>query len=232
MKKAFIIMGPPGSGKGTQANLLAEKYGLFHLDTGRFLESLVHNPDLQNDQEVQKERERFDSGKLLTPGFFLKHLTRQVELIAQGGSGIVFSGSPRTTQEAFEGAGGQPSLMETLEKLYGKENIVIFLLIAPDEVSMERNSKRVLCSVCKTPVLGILNLNLKQCPSCGGELYTRTLDKPDIIKERLEVYRAETFPVVEGLEKRAFIVTKIDATPMPYKIFETISSHIDDSYQK
>lgn len=227
MKKALIIMGPPGSGKGTQANLLAEKYGIFHLDTGRFLESLVHNPDYQNDEEVVRQRENFDTGKLLDPAFFLKHVTKQIHLISQGGGGIVFSGSPRTHQEAFEGSPTDPALMDTLTQQYGKENILIFSLRVPDEVSLERNSSRTLCSVCKTPLLGALHLSLTQCPFCGGELYVRTLDKPEIIKDRLVEYHKNTEPVIQELEEQGYRVTHVDATPMPYVIYKTILSSIE-----
>jgi len=232
MKKALIILGPPGSGKGTQANLVAQKYNVFHLDTGRFLENLVHDSSLQTDPEVMRERDNFDSGKLLTPSFFIKWFFKKVEDVALRGEGIVFSGSPRTQEEAFGAASDDSGLIALLERLYGKDGVVVFLLEVPKEVSIERNSKRIICSVCGGGILGVLNLNLSQCPFCGGSLRTRTLDTHDVIKVRLEEYRKRTMPIIEGLTKRGFVINHIDATPMPFEVFDSISSIIDDTQKK
>jgi len=224
-------MGPPGSGKGTQANLVAEKYNLYHLDTGRFVEQLVHDPQLQNDPEVVKERKNFDEGILLSPLFFLKWVKEKVKDLHRGGVGIVFSGSPRTELEAF-GDKENGGLVRTLEELYGKDDISVFLLEVPDEISVARNSARTLCSVCGSPIMGVIRGDLKQCPFCGGSLRTRVLDTPDIIKVRLEEYRSRTMPVVAGLEERGFVVYRIDGTPLPFSVFEQIKELLDDSFKK
>src|SRR3989344_5922357 len=101
MKKVIIVYGPPGAGKWTQANLLAGKLGLIHFDTGKYLEQTVHDPENQNNPEIKKEKEIFDSGKLLTPSFVLKIISQKTKEVSKSSFGIVFSGSPRTLYEAF-----------------------------------------------------------------------------------------------------------------------------------
>jgi adenylate kinase len=229
-QKVVIIMGPPGSGKGTQANLVADKLNLYHLDTGKFLEELVHDPNLQGDPEVQKEKGNFDSGILVSPLFFLKWVTEKIQNLRKNGMGIIFSGSPRTMLEGF-GDAEHKGLMDVLADAYGKENILIFLLQVPDEESVKRNSTRVICSVCGNAMISALNLNLPQCPVCGGSFRTRTLDKPEVIKVRLDEFKNRTFPIIAELEKRRFKINKVDGNPMPYQVFEKITSIIDDTFK-
>src|SRR3989344_5224832 len=101
MKRAVVIYGPPGSGKGTQANLLAWTKAFIHFDTGKFLEQMMTDPELENDPVIKKEKKLFASGHLLTPDFVLKFVTEKTQEIAKSGFSIVFSGSPRTSFEAF-----------------------------------------------------------------------------------------------------------------------------------
>ena len=62
LKRAVIIYGPPGSGKGTQAELLAKKFGFIHFDTGRYFEALLHSPETQKNPVLRRERKNFDNG--------------------------------------------------------------------------------------------------------------------------------------------------------------------------
>ena len=125
MKKIVVILyGPPGSGKGTQANIIAHKLNLIHFDTGRFLEDLVHDPERQREKIVKRERALFDKGILMTPSFVLREVANKVRELRKAGWGIIFSGSPRTMYEAN-------ALLPILNKLYGKKNIYVFLLNIP-----------------------------------------------------------------------------------------------------
>ena len=101
MKKiAIMLFGPPGSGKGTQANLLASKFNLIHFDSGKFLESVVHDQVRQKEAIIRRERELFDAGKLNSPSFVFREIAHRAEKFAESDLGIVFSGSPRTMHEA------------------------------------------------------------------------------------------------------------------------------------
>ena len=139
-KIAIIFYGAPGSGKGTQANLLANYFDLVHFDTGRFLESIVHDPKKQKSKIIKRERKLFDDGKLMTPSFVLQQIRSGVKAITKSGHGLAFSGSPRTFGEA-------KILIPLLEKLYQKKNILVFELRIPEETSIKRNSNRIVCSI-------------------------------------------------------------------------------------
>lgn len=218
---AVIVYGPPGSGKGTQARFTADKFGLIHFDTGRFFEAVVHDPKRQREKLVKRERRLFDTGKLLTPSWVLKVVSEEVKRIAKASLGVVFSGSPRTIFEA-------KGLLPVLDKLYGRKNIFVFVLRVPDAVSVKRNSSRLICSVCGSPLLAAYypKVKPKHCPVCGGPFYKRTLDNPATIKVRLNEYRERTEPIVGLLKERGYRVTFVDGTTAPFKVFQKINAKI------
>ena len=221
MKIVVIILGPPGSGKSTQAILLANKAGLLHFDTGHLLESIVHDPKRQKEPVVKRERQLFDSGKLMTPEFVVREVIRHLKVIAVAGWGVVFSGSPRTLGEATK-------LLPELEKLYGQKNIFPFSLDIPAAYAIQRNSRRFACKVCGAPLLTKYypSKKPKHCPVCAGSLYRRTLDKPEIIKVRLKEYHKRTEPVFSFFKKYGYEIRKIDGRPAPYKVLSNIYRHL------
>ncbi len=220
-KIAVILYGPPGSGKGTQANILAHKLNLIHFDTGRFLEDLVNDPERQHEKTIKREKDLFDKGILMTPSFVLKEVSNKVRKLRKAGWGIIFSGSPRTMYET-------KALLPILNKLYGKKNIYIFILNIPPESSIDRNGHRLICSVCGHMVLAAYHplAVAKHCPVCAGPLYRRTLDRPDVIKVRLEEYKNRTMPIFEFLKKQGYHLKTIDARPAPYKVLKKIYAHL------
>src|SRR3989344_3419176 len=210
MKKVFIIYGPPGAGKGTQANLLAGKFGIVHFDTGKYIEQVVHDPANKSDKIVQRERKNFDTGILCTPSWVLKIVRDKVKELAMAGLGIVFSGSPRTLFEAFGDRKNQ-GLLETFEKLYGKKNTVPILLKIDPKKSVLRNAKRRVCSVCATAILyNDETHHHTTCPLCGGKLYKRTLDDIKILATRIKEYEKRTEPILKGLKKLGYKINEID----------------------
>ncbi|MEK7464288.1 MAG: nucleoside monophosphate kinase [Patescibacteria group bacterium] len=215
MRKAIIIYGPPGSGKGTQAELLAKRFSFIHFDTGRYIESLVHSPEMKKNVIVQRERKFFDTGKLCTPSWVLKTVKEATRKVAKSGYGIVFSGSPRTLFEAF-GDQNQEGLLAELKGLFGKNNIFVVQLGVKDQSSMIRNSHRLICSVCGLPVMRV-HKN-EHCSFCGGAFRRRTLDKPEIIKVRLKEYRERTYPIIQNMRKRGVRVFEVNGEPVPYKV--------------
>lgn len=220
-KLAVILYGAPGSGKGTQANLLARKLNVVHFDMGGFLESIVHDPKRQKEKLVQRERKLFDSGKLMTTSFVLREITEQVRKISTAGLGLILSGNPRTLREA-------KGLIPVLEKLYGQRNIFCFILKTPSRSSLRRNSARLICRFCGAALLTAFypSKNPKRCPVCGGPLYKRSLDNPQIIKVRLREYEERTKPIFEMLKKRGYKVNVVDGRPAPYKVSYRIEKTI------
>jgi adenylate kinase len=219
MAKAVIIYGPPGSGKGTQADLLARKFNFIHLDTGRYLESLLRSPKAKTDPILKREKANFDSGRLCTPEWVLKITREETERIAKAGYNLVFSGSLRTLFEAF-GDKKTKGLTETLIKSFGKNNVSVVLLEVRDATSIKRNSHRVVCSQCGLPKLE--SVSLPHCPLCAGPMRTRSLDNPEIIKVRLKEYRDRTYPIVAQMKKKGFSISKIDGEPLPYKVSDKV----------
>jgi adenylate kinase len=219
MAKALILYGPPGSGKGTQAGLLERNHEFIHFDPGRHIESLVRSPEAKKDPILKRERINFDTGKLCTPSWVLKIADEAITGIIKSGFNMVTSGSPRTMFEAF-GEGKNKGLFAKMERLVGKENILVIVLDVESKDSVERNSARRLCSFCGLPVLK--GAKLDKCSFCAAPLYVRTLDKPEVIKKRLVEYQERTFPILARAKKEDYKVLKIDGTLPPYKVNEKI----------
>ena len=223
-KIAVIIYGPPGSGKGTQANLLADKLNAIHFDTGKFLEAVVHDPARQKEPLIKRERKLYDGGILMTPSFVFREVSREAKRIAKADWGIIFSGSPRTVYEA-------KNFMPILEKLYGRKQIFLFVLKLPPRISIERNSHRLVCAFCGAPLLTAYypSRRAAQCPVCGGRFRRRVDDNPATIKIRLEEYKNRTEPVFEIARKLGYRIHEIDARPAPYKVFRKIYDRIENA---
>lgn len=214
-----MIFGQPGSGKGTQADLLEEKNEFFHFDSGKFLESIVHDPKNTNNQEIQKEKENFDTGKLISPSFILKFVNIEAKKIAQEGKSIVFSGSPRTKYEVL-GDDQAKGLIFTLESLYGKENLHSIFIKVSDETSIKRNSKRIICVKTGKPVL--------KEEDCDGPVRHRTLDKPEIIKKRLIEYQERTVPAINAIKELGYTVHQVDGEKSPQEVREEILTILNE----
>lgn len=219
MKKAFIIYGPPGSGKGTQAELLARKFNVTHIDTGRYIEGIVHASEAKKDSVLLRERILFDTGKLCTPSWILKIISDIVCRLAKVGQGVVFSGSPRTLFEAF-GDKQNSGLIKTLEVEYGRKNVLIIKLEVPSSASIKRNSSRLVCSLCGLPALG--KSKVRRCAFCDAKMKKRTLDKPSVIKIRLDEYKNRTYPIFAELKKQKWSISEIDGTEAPYNVHNAI----------
>ncbi len=217
-----MVFGPPGAGKGTQANLLAAKFGLIHFDTGKYIESVVQDPAKRNDPEIDKYRLMFDRGELLPPMWVYQIVKEGTQKILNTGFGVVFSGSPRTFEEAFEAEGSDNGFIKFLENQVGRENMHAFLLKVAPETSIKRNSNRLICSVCGTAVMYHEHSRPEFCPICGGLFRRRTLDVPETIKVRLEEYEKKTTPIISGMRDRGYEVVEVDGEPLPYEVFTEI----------
>lgn len=219
-KQAVIIFGPPGSGKGTQAELLAKKYDFIHFDTGRYLENLFRNLNLKiASKQIWHEKKLWDTGKLETPSFILGITGEATRKISKADFNIVYSGSPRTVYETI-GDSRHLGLLKILSDIYKKENIKIFQIQVKELTSIKRNSNRMVCSVCGLPVLA--DSKSKHCAFCAGPLRKRTLDDPNVIKVRLKEYSERTLPIINEYKKVGLKINIIDGEPAPYKVFEQI----------
>lgn len=224
-KKAIILYGPPGSGKGTLANLLTKNFGFVNFDTGQHLREMLYNPRLQKNKTIQKEKLLNKSGKLNTPSFVLKLVAEATEKIASVGCNIVFTGSPRTIFEAF-GDKKNKSLMEVLEKLYGRKNIYIFELRVSAKTSIKRNSHREICTICGQPSLYLYTGKTPCCAVCAGPMEKRVDDNPKVFETRLEQYQNRTQPIFHKLKEKGYKIFSLDGEPAPYKVYQEIVSKL------
>jgi len=187
MKKTLnlVVLGPSGSGKGTQAGLLAEKFGLEHIEVGDMLRELARQSTSLGrkiDRIINKR------GKFIPAELTINIIRLRIQSLLKK-QGIVFDGSPRKLIEA-----------KTLDNLLSKLNRKIdkvFLLDISEIESVERLVKRRVCRKCDANFAIGLNIikNQIRCPKCGGKLYQRKDDTRERILARLREYRKETLSV-------------------------------------
>ena len=252
MSKAIILYGPPGSGKGTLANLFSKNFGFINFDTGQHLREMLYNPKFSKNKTIQKEKLLNQSGKLNTPSFVLKLVSEATKKIASAGCDIIFTGSPRTIFEAFgqedadlRGPHSRTSslrgmlnadrrgharkvvgLMETLAKLYSRKNIYIFELKVSAEISMKRNSSREICTICGQPSLFLYTGRTPCCAVCAGPMEKRIDDNPKIFETRLAEYQNRTQPIFQRLKEKDYKIFSLDGEPAPYKVYQEIVSKL------
>ncbi|KKS37352.1 MAG: hypothetical protein A3G49_01700 [Candidatus Sungbacteria bacterium RIFCSPLOWO2_12_FULL_41_11] len=221
MPKVVIFFGLPGSGKGTQADVLAKHFGFFHFDTGKEIEKTVHNPAKRKDPVIKREAKFFDTGFLNTPSWVEDIVKKRTEEYAEAGRNLVFSGSPRTLPEA-------KGLFKVFKKLFGLKNVLIIFLDIDEETSIFRNSHRRVCHDCRIPVIWSKETkDLTHCPYCGGKLVKRILDNPQIIKERIKEYRKKSEPSMKFLKSKGIKMICIDGEKYPEVVSKDIASHFN-----
>lgn len=199
-----IIFGAPGAGKGTYSTRMQNQLGVDVIAMGDiFRESVKQNSELG-----KKVKSFVEKGALVPDEVVVEVLKERLSRVPKG-KGFLLDGFPRTIAQA-----------ETLQKIAKID--VILMLEVPDQIIVERLTSRRLCKNCGT-VYNIRFLKPKvegKCDKCGGELYQRADDNETVIRNRLQVYKTQTAPVVEYYKKTKipFIVnvtTSIDQPPEP-----------------
>jgi len=223
-KQVVIIMGAPGSGKGTQAELLADQFSLYYLETSKIIEAKMMNAKKGEFAVIDgkkyflaKEKKKWQTG-LLNSDPFVNYLMREKisEFFAKGES-LLLAGSPRSIDQAKD-------LMPFLKKLYGIKNISVILLDVSAKESIFRNSHRKICELMRHPILfSKETINLKHCPLDGSKLLKRKkLDDPETVKIRLKTYKDITLPMIDYFKEQGISVKKINGSPAPAIVFKNI----------
>jgi len=204
----IVILGPQGSGKGTQAKLIAQKFSLDHFDMGKALRqvALLDTPLGREVHEIIMVKKELVPSRLLREVLHIRlnDLGRE--------QGIIFDGVPRNVEQAvyFE---------EALQEFGRKIDRVIFVDISKEE-SLKRIGKRFSCEDCKEAVI-LKEGEAEACAKCGGKLSQRADDTKEGIEKRLGIFREETVPVIEYFEKKN-LVSKINGAQSVEEVFGDI----------
>ncbi len=186
--EVVILVGPPGSGKDTQAARLVEEYGFVQVPSSQIIRAkFAANP---SDPVIQREKVLFDTGKLNNPQLVSEWIMEFVSPLAAQGKCLVFSGSPRTPYEAeYE--------YPALQKLYGREHVVLIYLDIDIEVMKLRIAGRRFCAANNHVIPGSPEFShLTTCPQDGSALARRELDDEKHVDTRAAEFRELTKPVV------------------------------------
>lgn len=226
-------MGPPGSGKGTQAELLAEKFNLYQLETSEIIEKNLLDIT-KNDFVVVngkkyslfEERKLRRSGKWMSPPLIAFWVRNKIKELAKEGKGIVLSGSPKTLFEAEE-------VIPLLKKLYGAQNIKVVLIKQRPEVSVWRNSKRRICQLMRHAILYTKETaKLEICPFDGSKLIRREDTNPEIIKAKLKEFKERSLPVIDYFKKQGLKVKEVNGEPPVAAVFKEILKSLNRAHNK
>lgn len=206
----IIMLGAPGAGKGTQAKMIAEKYGIPHISTGD-----IFRYNIKNGTELGKEAKKYmDQGLLVPDELTVKIL---LDRVAQDDckNGYVLDGFPRTIPQA-------EVLEEALTKLGDRIDYAINVEV-PDENIVKRMGGRRACVNCGA-TYHIEYVPPKKegiCDNCGSELILRDDDKPETVKNRLSVYHKQTQPLIDFYNGKGVLRT-VDGTVDMKDVFNAI----------
>lgn len=192
----LIMLGPPGAGKGTQAAMLAERLGIPHVASGDlFREALKAETELG-----LMAKSYMDRGELV-PDEVTIAMIRERLLKADCERGIILDGFPRTV--------GQGEALKELLADQGKLIDAALFIDAPEDELVGRLASRWTCQNCQA-IYNIISNPPKEkgkCDVCGGELYQRSDDTPETVRNRIRVYREQTGPLLDYYRDEGLLVT-------------------------
>ena len=198
----LVLVGPPGAGKGTQAQFLAAHYGVPHISTGD-----IFRANLKENTSLGQEAKTFmDSGQLV-PDEVTNAMVKDRLTWEDAANGFLLDGFPRNVAQA-----------EVLRAILAEKRTpldAVLELSIPNELIIGRLSSRRTCRGCGLPATPDASL----CASCGGELYQREDDKADVIAKRLDVYEEQTSPIIHFYRTEGLLIT-IDADGEIHEITE------------
>lgn len=182
----IVLLGPPGAGKGTLANLLKESYSILHISTGDMLRE-----EMKAGSDLGKEAKKYVESGALVPDALIIRLIENKLKTSPSEKGYLLDGFPRTTVQA-----------EELDRILKKNNRPVdhvLYMEASLPVILQRLTGRRICRSCGA-IFHMTNMPPRkdgQCDQCAGELYQRADDKEETIKNRMEVFLTSTKPIVD-----------------------------------
>lgn len=213
----LILLGPPGSGKGTQGDLIEGKFGFPKISAGDLLRSAVK----QGTPSGLKAKRSIDRGVLVDDSIILEMIKKRIEE-DDCRNGYTLDGFPRNVTQA-----------ELLEKADPELEETVIDIRIDDKTVVKRLSSRYICSECNN----IYNIreadpaDEKKCGRCGGKLVQREDDRPEVIKKRLAVYHNETEKLVRYYKKKG-IYKAVNGEGRINEVFQRICSLINEIYRQ
>jgi adenylate kinase len=184
-----IFLGPPGAGKGTQAELACKRFGIAHISTGDILRA-----QLKQKTELGKQAQSYIDKGQLVPDEVIISIVEQRLRQDDCDNGYLLDGFPRTLPQA--------------EAIDGRIDLDCAVnLDAPVETLKERLCGRRVCRECGATYHVSRISEGDPCAKCGGELYQRSDDKPETVENRLKVYKEQTQPLIDYYDKKGILVT-------------------------
>lgn len=193
----IVLLGPPGAGKGTQGERIAERLGIPKIATGDVLRAAVR----EGTEQGVAAKAYMDRGDLV-PDSVILGIMKEVLASPASKKGAILDGVVRTVPQA-------DGLSTMLAELGRKVDAYLLFDVDDDEL-VKRLSGRTVCDTCQTPYMGLEPGT--RCNKCGGTLVRRKDDEPESIRNRLKVYREQTEPVIDWVKERKMNLVKIDAT--------------------
>lgn len=209
----IVLLGPPGAGKGTQAEKLAEKFNLIPLSTGQVLREEARKGSTLG-KEAQEIMERGD----LVPDSLVAEIVRQRIETAGSSQAVLLDGFPRNLSQA-----------DCLEQLKGVRPLCLVNIQVDEEVVLKRLTGRRYCVDCGR----IYNFDLSTperedvCDACGAQLVQREDDREVVFKTRFEVYREETVPLIEAYSQKPNFFA-VNGNQKPQAVFEEIFAQLGE----
>ena len=205
----IILLGPPGSGKGTQAKQLSIQYQIPHISTGDLLRE-----NIALETSVGAQAKSFIQSGLLVPDDIVLQMLFERLAKDDCNQGYILDGVPRTIYQA-----------DKLDSYLNAQSpaLVLNLNVSNEEI-IERASKRLICSSCGA----IYNRDLElspMCDKCGGDLYRRTDDQPEVVQKRLAVYHNQTAPLIDYYQKKGWLAN-FEGSGTPAEINKKLSGYI------
>jgi len=215
----LVLLGAPGVGKGTQADLLHQRLGACHLSTGDVFRAAGSQLECNLSPAMREALQYMRRGELVPDSTAWEMVRERKECLHCGG-GFILDGFPRTLAQA-----------QSLEKLLKYEEIsltaVVSYELSADEI-VARLSGRRTCEKCKAVyhIVGIPPKVDGQCDRCGGKLFQREDDRPESIKVRLQAYDRNTKPLLDFYAESG-LLRKVPATNSPEEIYQRTISAIN-----
>ena len=205
----LILLGAPGAGKGTQATKISERYGIVHISTGD-----IFRANIKMGTEIGKLAKSYTERGALVPDEVTVAIVKDRLTWDDCKNGYLLDGFPRNLYQAEE--------LDKFAKIDGVVNINIdFALL------MDRLCGRRVCKECGESYHVSTLGGKKKCDRCGGELYQRKDDNPETVGSRLEVYNAQTAPLIDYYAKQGKILNFTGSEAPASVLFEEIRSELD-----